>query len=157
MPPKLHSISIAMIAIVLTGAIGCGGSATQPSSDGQVQVAGSVRDLQTNAAIGGALVTIGNATATTDPNGVYSVTVPVGQHQVSIDGESIGPVNMKDRTYRGDFYVHVNGCIARYERFSTSGRAGPWPPRPCRFPDRFLRRLRPIEPVGFDWPWDVPV
>ena len=109
--PAVKRISI---AVTLTAVIGCGGSATQPSSDDQVQVAGSVRDFQTNAAIGGALVTIGNASATTDPNGVYSLTVPAGEHQVSIDGESIGPASMKDRTYRGDFYVHMNGCVARY-------------------------------------------
>jgi len=102
------------VAVTLTSVIGCGGSATQPSSDGQVQVAGSVRDFLTNVAIGGARVSIGNATATADPNGVYSLTVPAGEHQVSIDGESIGPASMKDRTYRGDFYVHLNGCIARY-------------------------------------------
>ena len=45
-------------------------------------MAGSVRDLQTNAAIGGALITIGNAAATTDPDGAYSLSVPVGEHQV---------------------------------------------------------------------------
>jgi hypothetical protein len=71
-------------------------------------------DFRTNAAISGARVTIGDATVATDESGVYSLTVPAGGQNVSIDGESIGVVNMKDRTYCGDFYVHGTGCIARY-------------------------------------------
>src|SRR6266849_6140060 len=105
-------------AILASSPIGCSGSLTQPptqpSWDGQVRVAGSVLDFRTNAAIGGARVTIGDATVATDDSGVYSLTVPAGNNNVSIDGESIGVVNMKDRTYRGDFYVHGTGCIARY-------------------------------------------
>jgi hypothetical protein len=114
--------------IVATGAIGCGGSPTQPSApptlpsssptppswDGQVQVVGSVWDFRTDRAIRGASVTIGTTTARTDATGAYSLTIPAGQQRVSIDGESIGFVRMKDRTYRGDFYVHVTGCVARY-------------------------------------------
>jgi hypothetical protein len=77
-------------------------------------VAGFVLDFPSNSTIGGARVTIGNATATTEPNGFYSLTVPAGEQSISIDGESIGPVKLNDRTYRGDLYVHVTGCIARY-------------------------------------------
>ena len=79
-----------------------------------MRIVGSVLDFQTNAAIGGAHVTIGNTTATTDAAGMYSMTVPTGEQSVSIDDESIGFVELKGRTYRGDFYVHAAGCIARY-------------------------------------------
>jgi hypothetical protein len=50
-------------------------------------------------AIGGAHVIIGNATATADSSGVHALTVPAGEQSVSIDGESLGIINMKDRTY----------------------------------------------------------
>lgn len=113
------------IAVILAGgAIGCGGSPAQPTGepapsaaqarDGQVRVVGSVLDFQTNEAIGGARVRIGNTTATTDASGVYSLTVPAGEARVSIDDEPIAIVNMQDRGYRGDFFVQITGCIARY-------------------------------------------
>lgn len=112
--------------ILAGGVIGCGGSPTQPG-DGQVQVAGSVRDFRTNAVVGGAHVTIGNATATTDASGVYSLTVQAGEQRVSVDGESIAVVNLKDRTYRGDFFVHLTGCIARYGTVVDSWTRRPVP------------------------------
>ena len=111
----LVSFGRTSFAVILAGsAIGCGGSPTQPIGDGQVRVVGSVRDFQTSTAIGGAHVNVGDTAATTDASGVYSFIVPAGEQRVSIDDESIGIVFMKDRTYRGDFYVHVTGCIARY-------------------------------------------
>ena len=79
-----------------------------------MQVTGTIRDFQSNAGIAGARVTIGSATATTDPGGVYSLTVEPGEQRVSIDDESLALVNLKDRTYRGDFFGHIAGCIARY-------------------------------------------
>jgi hypothetical protein len=117
---------ISSVVVMLTAAaIGCGGSSIEPSPDGQVRVAGSVLDFQSSAAVGGAHVNIGRATATTDPSGVYSLTVPVGEYQVSIDGESIGFVKMVDRTYRGDFYVHITGCVARYGTVLDRQRSRP--------------------------------
>src|ERR1700704_2342384 len=47
-------------------------------------------------------------------NGTYSLTVPAGDQHISVDGESVADVAMKDRTYRGDFYVQLTGCVARY-------------------------------------------
>jgi hypothetical protein len=122
--PTFRRISI---AVMLAGeAIGCG-SPTQPGSNGQVQVAGTVRDFQTNAAVGGARVTFDNVTAMTDANGVYSLTVQAGQYTISIDGERIAVVNLKDRTYRGDVYVHLTGCIARYGTVVDSWTRRPVP------------------------------
>jgi hypothetical protein len=40
--------------------------------------------------------------------------VPAGEHGVSIDDETLGIVNLKDRNYRGDFYVRIAGCVGRY-------------------------------------------
>jgi hypothetical protein len=104
------------IAVMLAGtAIACGGSPTQPAWDGQVSVSGTVLDFQTDAAIRGANVTIGGATATTNDSGVYSLKVQAGgERTVSIDGELVAIVEMRDRTYRGDFYAHIAGCVARY-------------------------------------------
>ena len=103
-----------MVVLLIGAANGCGGSPTQPNWDGQVRVSGTIRDFQTNTPIGGAQVTMGTVTGTADPSGIYSLTVPAGEQQVSIDGESIGIVNMKDPTYRGDLLAHATGCIARY-------------------------------------------
>jgi len=77
-------------------------------------VTGTVRDFQSNVGIAGARIRIGSATATTDPVGVYSLAVETGQQPVSIDDESLGLVILNDRTYRGDFFGHIAGCIARY-------------------------------------------
>jgi hypothetical protein len=112
--PLVPALRQTSITIILTAAIGCGGSPIGPTSDAQVRVAGSVLDFQTNAGVGGARVTIGNVTAATDPTGGYSLTVPAGEQRVSIDGETLTLVTLEDRTYRGDFYVHVTGCVARY-------------------------------------------
>jgi hypothetical protein len=104
-----------IVVMLAAGAIACGGSPIEPSWDGQVRVTGSVLDFQSDTALGGARVTIGSATATTDASGAYALTVPAGaERRVSIDGESIAIVTMNDRTYRGDFYIHATGCIARY-------------------------------------------
>ena len=104
------------IAVILAGAaIACGGSPTQPARDGQVSVSGTVRDYQTDAPIRGARVDIGGATATTNDSGGYSLKAQAGSGLiVSIDGEPISSVDLRDRTYRGDFYAHITGCVARY-------------------------------------------
>ena len=118
-------ISTVVAAILIAGAIGCGGSSIEPSPDGHVRVVGSVLDFQTGARVGGAHVNMGGAAATTDPSGIYSLTVPVGEYQVSIDGESVGFVKLVDPTYRGDFYVHITGCVARYGTVLDRRRSRP--------------------------------
>ena len=118
---------IAIAAIFMTGAVGCSQSPTQPSWDGQVRVTGSIRDFPSDALVNGARVAIGNATATTDPAGAYSLTVPAGEQRVLVDDQAIANVTMKDRTYRGDFYVHVTGCIARYGTVIDSATRQPIP------------------------------
>jgi len=89
---------------------------------GPVQVAGVVRDFRSDAAIAGAHVsfnnfdnvTIGTA-ATTDSSGTYSLMAPSNTElAVTVDGEGVTTVTLKDRIYRGDFYVHHQNCVARY-------------------------------------------
>ena len=99
---------------LMGGPIACGSSPTEPSWDGQVQVAGSVLDYRTNAAVSAALVTFGGMTATTDASGVYKLMVPAGDYRVSIGDETLGIVSLKHRNYRGDFYVRIAGCVGRY-------------------------------------------
>jgi hypothetical protein len=114
-PRRVRPLLLTGILLLLLSAVsGCGGSSTQPNSDGQVRVTGTILDFQTGAPVGAARVAIDGATVTADSSGVYSLTVPSGEQQVSIDGESIGTITMKDPTYRGDLYAHVTGCIARY-------------------------------------------
>jgi hypothetical protein len=105
-----------VIAVFLAFAIGCVHTPTEPSWDGQVRVTGVLRDVATETLVSGARVTIGEATATTDATGFYSLTVLAGAQHVSVDGESIADVTMKDRSYRGDFYVHVHEgfCTGAY-------------------------------------------
>lgn len=119
---------IVIAAILASGEIGCSQSPTQPTSwDGQVRVTGSIRDFPSEAVVNGAHVAIGNAAATTDPTGAYSLTVPAGEQHVLVDGEAIADVTMKDRTYRGDFYVHLAGCVARYGTLIDSVTRQPIP------------------------------
>src|SRR5262245_53874246 len=42
------------------------------------------------------------------------MSVASGSQRVVIDDETIGEIEMSAPTYRGDFYVHNAGCIARY-------------------------------------------
>lgn len=102
------------LLFLMGGSTACGGSPTEPTWEGQVQVVGSVLDYRSNAAAGAARVTFGSMTATTDESGVYTLMVPAGEHGVSIDDETLGIVNLKDRNYRGDFYVRIAGCVGRY-------------------------------------------
>ena len=53
-------------------------------------------------------------TSTTSASGAYSLSAAAGEQAASIDGEAVGVLTLKDRTYRGDFYVRSNGCVARY-------------------------------------------
>ena len=79
-----------------------------------VRVDGLVLDSATDLPVPGAQVAIGVTTATANAAGSYAATVPLGEQPVRIDGESVGTVRLRDRTYRGDFYVHNTGCVARY-------------------------------------------
>lgn len=72
------------------------------------------QNFRTDAAVAGAHVVFGTTAVSTDSSGRYSLQATAGEHHVSIDSESIGPVLLSDRTYRGDFYVQTTGCIARY-------------------------------------------
>jgi hypothetical protein len=103
-----------IVVILSGGVIACSASPTQPSWDGQVRVTGSIREFPTDGAVSGARVAVGTTTATADANGAYSLMVAAGEQHVSVDGESIADITMNDRTYRGDFYVHLTGCVARY-------------------------------------------
>lgn len=103
-----------LAGVLLISGIACGGSPTEPTWDGRVQVAGIIRDFQTNAAIAGARVAFGSETATTDSGGRYSLKVEPGSQRVFVDDESVALVTPTARTYRGDFFARVAGCIARY-------------------------------------------
>src|SRR5687767_4608777 len=103
-----------LIVVLLIAGFGCDNSPTEPTWNGRVQVAGTIRDFQSNAAIAGARVTVGSETATTDPGGRYSLSVEPGQQRVFVDDESVALITPADRTYRGDFFSRLAGCIARY-------------------------------------------
>jgi hypothetical protein len=113
------SLRVVMAALLVVSAFGCGGSPTQPSWDGRVRVAGTVRDFAANTAVSVATVVLGNAgtgdiTAITDASGAYSVTALEGMYHVTINGESIADVTLKDPNYRGDFFIHLTNCLGRY-------------------------------------------
>ena len=99
-------------AIVLS--VACGGSPTEPSWDGRTQVNGIVLDSRTDAAVAQAHVAIGSAAAMTDSKGFYALSVAAGDQSVVIDDERIGTITLNSRAYRGDFYIHNAGCVARY-------------------------------------------
>jgi hypothetical protein len=115
--------------IMASGSIGCGVPPTLPTTlptwDGQVQVVGAVRDFGTDTGIEGARVIIGTMSATTDVAGFYSLTVLTGEYNVTVDDVPMGMVRMRDRTYRGDFYLNVAGCIGRYGNVLDSQTSRP--------------------------------
>ena len=128
MARSVSMLARTFLATLLTTVVSsCGDSSptrpTEANENGVVFVAGSVRDLRTNAVIGGARVSVGAAfdaaaapvaTATTAPDGTYTLTVPPGEYRVSIDDESTGIVRLRIPVYRGDFFARTTGCIARY-------------------------------------------
>jgi hypothetical protein len=106
-------------ALLVASAFGCSGSPAQPSWDGRVRVSGTVRDFATNAAVSAATVAFGNAgageiTATADAGGAYSLTALEGMYHVTINGESITDVTLRDPNYRGDFFIRLTDCVGRY-------------------------------------------
>jgi hypothetical protein len=103
-----------LLVVLLIPGIGCDGSPTEPTWKGRVQAAGTIRDFQSNAAIAGARVTVGSETAITDPGGRYSLSIEAGQQRVLVDDEAVALITATDRTYRGDFFGRLAGCIARY-------------------------------------------
>jgi hypothetical protein len=107
-----------MAALLTAAVFGCSGSPMQPSWDGRVRVAGTVRDFATSGTVSAATVVVGNGggdiSATTDISGAYALTVPQGMYHVTINGESIADVTLRDATYRGDFFIRVTTCRGRY-------------------------------------------
>jgi hypothetical protein len=103
-----------LAVVLVTAGSGCGGTPTEPTADGRVQVAGTIRDFQSNAALAGARVSIGSVTATTDSGGRYSLSVEAGAQRVFVDDESVALITPADRIYRGDFFGRLTGCVARY-------------------------------------------
>lgn len=58
---------------------------TRPAPPTEVTIiTGVIKDSATNATIAGATVTADGYTATSGPNGVYSLTVPVGTYTLSV-------------------------------------------------------------------------
>jgi hypothetical protein len=113
------SVRAVIAALLSAAACGCSGSPTQPSWDGRVRVAGAVRDFATSGTVSAAAVVFGNSgagdlSATTDGRGAYSLTASQGMYHVTINGESIADVTLRDPTYRGDFFVRVTNCVGRY-------------------------------------------
>jgi hypothetical protein len=79
-----------------------------------VQVTGLIRAFQTKAPVAAAQVQVGSSVATTDVAGTYRLTVAAGEHAISVADEALGTFRLNERTFRGDFYVHNTGCVARY-------------------------------------------
>jgi hypothetical protein len=101
------------LVVLLTAGTNCSRTPTEPW-DGQVRVTGSVLDFQTLGPVAGAAVVVGTAATTTNASGSYSLTVATGDLDLSLDGEWVGRVALKDRTFRGDLFAHGDGCVARY-------------------------------------------
>jgi len=111
-----------LVAIVLC-ATACG-SPTSPTPS-TFNVSGRVLDFQTGAPVSGAAVAFGDidsgpfratATAVSDIDGNYSVTVPpasVFGYHIEVNGVFAG-LARPGMSYRGDLFVNVGTCIARY-------------------------------------------
>lgn len=109
-------------AILLLTAAACGGSPTGPRAGDVVTISGTVREFSTGAAVPGATVTFGAATAVTNPSGVYQIGVSaLERYQPAIDGVPIGLSIPYGPDYRGDFLVRSGTCVARYGTVSDLG------------------------------------
>lgn len=57
----------------------------------------------------------GPSRATTNPDGVYVVTVPrTGVFTVTVDGAFAGTARVNGTAYRGDLFIRGGTCISRY-------------------------------------------
>src|SRR3954462_10469074 len=103
-----------IVATLVLAAAACGSAPAGPSSSA-VTVSGRVTNFADNRSVAGATVAFGDATATTDSSGSYSLTVPrTGRVEPLVDGVWMGVSQLTSPTYRGDFLVRGTGCVARY-------------------------------------------
>ena len=105
--------------------IGCSLSSTGPSDSHPVTLSGRVLDYQTDAAVPGMIVSLGNQDAfplvprddlrsTSDQTGTYHLSVISGVYTVFLDGIYQGSIRALTSSLRADLLAHANGCTARY-------------------------------------------
>src|SRR5919201_3275744 len=121
-PVRDHCATCSLVAIVLC-ATACA-SPTSPSPS-TFNVSGRVLDFQTGAPVSGAEVAFGDinsgpfratATGVSGIDGYYSLTVAAASvfgYQIEVDGVFAG-LARPGMSYRGDLFVNVGTCIARY-------------------------------------------
>jgi hypothetical protein len=86
-----------------------------------VAVVGRVLDYRSQAALAGASVhfssdaQLGDAVATTRPDGTYQTTLPApGSFTISVGNAYVGTGLVPRSSYRGDLFVDGGTCISRY-------------------------------------------
>lgn len=120
-----HPYWLVVLALAVSLAAGCGGP-TRPSELQPLVIHGSVLDYQRGT--GAAQVVLRFTTydtvtrrpdasffvATTDSQGRYTLALPPGSFDVTLNGQSEGVFRVRDANFRGDFYVNSGGCTAFY-------------------------------------------
>jgi hypothetical protein len=96
-----------------------------------VRVAGTVRDFPTSGTESAATVVLGNGgagdvSATTDVSGAYALTVPQGMYHVTINGESIADVTLRDPVWaislgEDPLATTANGMVQCRSPFGCNG------------------------------------
>jgi hypothetical protein len=108
--------------VLLVAAVSCGGSPTGPRAGEIIRISGVVEEFSTEAAVPGATVTFGGATAVTTASGIYQIDVPaLESYEPTVDGVRVGTSAVFGPAYRGDFLVHPGTCVARYGTVSDLG------------------------------------
>lgn len=80
-----------------------------------VSVSGRVIDYLTRQPMPGATVTFGSGAATADATGLYSVSVTVGTHTVTVPNAMPVTMNITSAHVRGDVFANTPAeCVARY-------------------------------------------
>lgn len=78
-------LALIVLGTLSIGLVGCGGGGGgSSSSSGSTRIAGVVQDRQTSDPISGATVKVGGASAKTDANGGFDLSVPPGNVTMTI-------------------------------------------------------------------------
>jgi hypothetical protein len=108
--------------LLLLFSVSCGGSPAGPRAGDIVTISGAVQDFSTGAAVPGATVRFGEASAATNGSGVYQIGVPVLEsYTPTVDGVRVGNSSVFGEGYRGDFLIRPGTCVARYGTVSDLG------------------------------------
>jgi hypothetical protein len=105
-----------LILFLALAFVSCKGGPTEPSDvAARANVAGRITHKTSGTPFAGASVVIGDARATTDDSGQYTLAITRGEHDVIVADEAVGVLRAQGGgTYRGDYAVEPGACTRYY-------------------------------------------